>query len=283
MRTMIVVLAVTLVQIGRAHVYDAWPFDAAEASRRQAETSKALGIAERIRIPLGKDVTLDFRLIPAGKFTMGSPTTEPGHEGDEPLHAETVAEPFYMMETQLTLEAYRALVGDPPGPQAGDDPKLPARVAYRDALDKLLPALAKVTPKGWTPILPDRVRLEYASRAGVAGMNPGGDGEKSAEPYGWYRSNSGGKIHPVAQKKANAWGLFDVLGNQWHWYWAGAGNDGDRSTANHLVYGGTYNQPASGNGARLANIMVSRGPEGARFALLREGTPLPKGHPGATK
>jgi WD40 repeat protein len=276
---MLLMTPLAVAQVPAWRVYDAWPFDGAEASRRQAETAKALEIAERLRVPLGKDVTLDFRLIPAGKFTMGSPKTEPGHENDEPLHDETVAEPFYMMESQVTLEAYKALLGEPPGPQAGDDPKLPARVAYRDAVDKLLPAIAKVTPKGWTPILPDRVRLEYAARAGVAGMNPGGDGEKAAEPYAWFRSNSGGKIHPVAQKKANAWGLFDVLGNQWHWYWADAGNDGDRSTANHLVYGGTYNQPASGNGARLANIMVSRGPEGVRFALLREETSLPKGHP----
>ena len=74
-----------------------------------------------------------------------------------------------------------------------------------------------------------------------------------------------------------------MLGNQWHWYWAGPGANGDNSTGNHLVYGGTFNQPASGNGARLANIMVSKGPEGARFALLREGTPPPKGYPNTPK
>src|SRR5262249_39818473 len=159
-------------------------------------------------------------------------------------------------------------------------PKLPARVMYRDAVDKIGPALAKIAPKGWTPILVNQARLEYAARAGVAGMNPGGDGENAAEPYGWYRSNSGGKIHPVAQKKANAWGLYDVLGNQWHWLWVGPGGGyADGSKDNHLVYGGTYREPAAGNGARLANIMVSKGPEGARFALLREGTPLPKGYP----
>ena len=150
----------------------------------ETETAKDTGAPERLRITIGKDVTLEFRLIPAGKFMMGSPKEEPGHEGDEPLHEETVAEPFYLMETQLTLEAHRALLGgDPPGPQASDDLKLPARVMYRDAVDKIGPALAKVALKGWTPILVDRVRLEYAARAGVAGMNPGGDGEKAAEPY----------------------------------------------------------------------------------------------------
>jgi hypothetical protein len=70
------------------------------------------------------------------------------------------------------------------------------------------------------------------------------------------------------------------LANQWHWYWAGPGGGyADASKDDHIVHGGTFNQPASGNGARLANIMISKGPEGARFALLREGTPLPKRHP----
>ena len=224
--------------------------------------------------------TLNFRLIPAGKFEMGSPKTESGHEDDEPLHTETVAEPFYLLDTQLTIEAYRTLLHvAPPGMKADDDPKLPASVSYRDAMDVVLPAIAKVTPPGWKVIMPDRVRLEYAARAGVPTMNTGGNNEADADPYAWYQANSGNKVHPVAQKKPNAWGLYDVLGNRWHWYWAGPGGNGDASRENHLVYGGTYNTPAAGNGARLANIMVSGKSEGVRYALLLEATPLPKGHP----
>jgi formylglycine-generating enzyme required for sulfatase activity len=128
-------------------------------------------------------------------------------------------------------------------------------------------------------ILPDRGLLEYAARAGAATMNHGGNQEKDADPYVWYKGNSGNMVHPVAQKKPNAWGLYDVLGNRWHWYWAGPGANGDGSKENHLIYGGAYNTPASGNGARLANIMVSRTPEGVRFALIGKETPLPKGHP----
>lgn len=263
-------------------VYDAWPFDAAEAARRQAETARALGMADPLKLPLAdaKGPALTFRLIPAGKFNMGSPATESGHEPDEALHPEAVAEPFYMMESQLTVEAYRALLrADPPGMAADADPKLPAAVSYRDAVDKVLPAIAKLAPRGWKVILPDRVRLEYAARAGTAGMNPGGNQEKDADAYAWFQGNSGNKVHPVRQKKPNAWGLFDVLGNRWHWYWAGPGANGDASKENHLIYGGAFNTPAAGNGARLANIMVSRGLEGVRFALIGAKAPLPKNHP----
>ena len=264
-------------------VFEGWPFDATEAAKRQAETAKAIGTADPLSVALGDGkVSAKFRLMPAGKFMMGSPETEPGHEADEPLHAETVAEPFYMMETQLTLSAYRALFNaDSAETPAGADGQLPAALPYREAVDKVLPALAKAAPKGWKVILPDRARLEYAARAGVAAMNPGGNTEKDADPYVWYKGNSDNKVHPVAQKKPNAWGLYDVLGNRWHWYWAGPGpaNNGDGSKGNHLIYGGAYNTPAAGNGARLANIMVSNRPEGVRYALIRQETPLPKGHP----
>jgi hypothetical protein len=261
-----------------AAVYEGWPFEAAEAARRQVETAKALNLADPLKVPLEGGAVLTFRLIPAGRFQVGSPDSEPGHEGDERLRPETIAEPFYVMDTQLTVEQCRALIGEAAPSEA--DPKLPAALPYRDMMDRVVPALRKAAPKGWTAILPDRARLEYACRAGAPGMSPGGDGDAAAEEYAWVKSNSGNAMHPVAQKKPNAWGLYDVIGNRWHWLWAGPGGGyGDASTENHLVYGGSFHTPASGNGARLANIMISRKPEGARFALLREGTPLPKGHP----
>ena len=283
-----ILLAVLALAAARAddpawQAYEAWPFDATEAARRQAETAKAMGTPDPLKIPLGgaSGPSLTFRLIPAGTFELGSPDTEPGHEGDERLRPEKIADPYYMMETQLTVEAYRALMkADPPEATADSDPKLPAALPYRDVVDRVLPAIAKVTPKGWKVILPDRARLEFAARAGHPGMNPGGAAEADADAYAWVKSNSENKMHPVAQKKPNAWGLYDVIGNRWHWVWVGPGGGyADGSAADHLVYGGSYHTPASGNGARLANIMISKKAEGAHFALLREATALPKGHP----
>lgn len=260
--------------------YDVWPFDAKEAARRQTETSQAIKQPVVLQTRIGKaGPALKWRLIPAGKFMMGSPPTEKGHEGDERLRAETIAEPFYMMETQLTVEMYRALMQSEPS-DAGDgsDPKLPAGILFRDTVDKVLPALAKLAPHGWKVILPDHPRLEYAARAGLATMNPGGDKPEDAEPFAWTRENSDRKVHPVAQKRANAWGLHDVIGNRWHWFWRAGAGYGNDSTKDHIVYGGTYRAESGGNGARLANIMISDKPEGARFALIREESPVPKGH-----
>ena len=261
---------------------DVWPFDSAEAARRQAEASQAIGQPMVLQTPVaGKDgPVLTWRLIPAGRFLMGSPPTEPGHEGDERLHQETIAEAFYMLETQLTVEQYRALLlAEPSDAGDGSDPKMPAGILYRDVVDKVLPALARLAPAGWKVILPDHPRLEYAARAGIATMNPGGDKPEDAAPFAWSREGSGRKVHPVARRRANAWGLHDVIGNRWHWFWRAGDGYGDASTKDHIVYGGSHDSESGGNGVRLANIMISSGPEGARFALIRADAPAPKGHP----
>jgi polyhydroxybutyrate depolymerase len=259
-------------------IYFTWPFDGEEAKRRQQQTANALNVAVTLRTPLsGNDgPQLLWLLIPAGKFTMGSPESEDGHEGDERQHEETIAEPFYMMETQLTVGQYRALMNAEPAEGGSDD--LPAGIPYRDTVDKVLPALAKLAPAGWKVILPDHARLEYAARAGIATMNPGGNKPEDGLPFAWSRENSDGKVHPVKQKGGNAWSLQDVIGNRWHWFWRAGAGYGHDSPDDHIVYGGSYRSESGGNGVRLANIMISRGAEGARFALIREDTTVPKGH-----
>src|SRR6185503_6485608 len=131
-RSLLLCLLALAAQDPAGQVYDGWPFDGAEAARRQAETAKTIGAADPLRIPLGDSgVSLNFRLIPAGKFDLGSPDSEPGHEGDERLRPETISEPFYMLETQVTVEAWRALMkGAPPETPADADPKLPAAIPY---------------------------------------------------------------------------------------------------------------------------------------------------------
>ncbi len=53
-----------------------------------------------------------FVLIPAGTFTMGSPTTEAGRYDDETQHEVMLTKPFYVGVTEVTNGQYRRFKTD---------------------------------------------------------------------------------------------------------------------------------------------------------------------------
>jgi formylglycine-generating enzyme required for sulfatase activity len=60
--------------------------------------------------------------------------------------------------------------------------------------------------------LPTEAEWEYAARGGSTEARYGDLGQ-----IAWYSENSGGRTHEVAQKQANRFGLYDMLGNVWEW------------------------------------------------------------------
>lgn len=68
---------------------------------------------------------------------------------------------------------------------------------------------------GVETVLPEPYEWEYAARGGTTTDFYWGD--KNTGDYCWYEKNSGGKLHPVGQKKPNAYGLYDIIGNAWEW------------------------------------------------------------------
>jgi formylglycine-generating enzyme required for sulfatase activity len=63
--------------------------------------------------------------------------------------------------------------------------------------------------------LPTEAEWEYAARAGSQGLRPVAESE--LDHFAWFINNSGDEPHPVATREANAYGLYDMLGNVWEW------------------------------------------------------------------
>lgn len=60
--------------------------------------------------------------------------------------------------------------------------------------------------------LPTEAEWEYAARGGTTEARYG-----VLDFIAWYDANGKDQTHPVAKKEANAFGLYDTLGNVWEW------------------------------------------------------------------
>ena len=102
--------------------------------------------------------------------------------------------------------------------------------------------------------LPTEVEWEYAARGG---QNYTYSGSNNLDEVGWCEDNSGNRTHPVAQKKSNGYGLYDMSGNVWEWCW---GVD-DPKEGNYRYYrGGSYGRCDRGLGSSYGgNCEVDNG------------------------
>ena len=65
--------------------------------------------------------------------------------------------------------------------------------------------------------LPTEAEWEYAARAGSEAAYTSGADARRLGGHAWFSENAMKRTHAVAQKRANAWGLFDMHGNVSEW------------------------------------------------------------------
>ncbi len=144
--------------------------------------------------------------IPAGSFEMG------GQAADEtPRHRVTLSA-FSMGKTEVTRGQWRSIMGNIVTPYEACGDTCPIEGVSWENAKLFISRLNLKTGKQYR--LPSEAEWEYACRAGGQDAYCGSGG---TDDLGWHNGNSGGAPHPVAGKKANAWGLHDMSGNVLEW------------------------------------------------------------------
>ena len=172
---------------------------------------------------------LSLVAIRAGSFRMGSPKSEPGRSPDENQVRVRITKSFRMGRTVVTQGQWRAVMGTEPwrdyvpNNSANCDDELPATCVDWDDASKFCRMLTRVERKAGRLAasqeyrLPTEAEWEYACRAGTTTAYSFGRSAKTLGAHAWYGRNSGFRLHKVARRKSNPWGLFDMHGNVWEW------------------------------------------------------------------
>ena len=182
-----------------------------------------LDAAAANRRPISKNtIGMEMVLIPAGKFRMGTLRTEYVGNDDERAVDVTLTRAFYLGRTEVTQSQWQAVMKTTPWKgrpltREGDD--YPATYIRWNDAHEFCSKLGAKEQRQYR--LPTEAEWEYACRAGTTTLFSFGDDEASLGTYAWFKENAWDANerypHRVAQKRPNAFGLYDMHGNVWEW------------------------------------------------------------------
>jgi len=184
----------------------------------------------------GTKLSFSMQAIPAGEFLMGSKN---GKADEQPVH-KVKLDAFWMGTYELTWDLYEPFLykdyevshstgAVPANVDAVTRPTKPYLDMTFGMGKENHPALAMThynaiqyckwlyARTGVFYRLPTEAEWEYACRAGSTQEYAFGEDQASLGDYAWFKGNSGGKTHPVGQKKPNKWGIYDLYGNVGEW------------------------------------------------------------------
>lgn len=178
---------------------------------------------ETMLVPLGKNVFLEMRHLPAGDIVIGRPRPQYGPETREwpatPVH---IPKDFWMGTYEVTQKQFETTTGYNPSYFKGDD-----RPVENMTWSEILEFLGHINTqernagrlgKDEEYRLPTEPEWEYACRAGTTTEYPFGDDVAMLPWYAVYDQYDVG-TSPVGTKRPNPWGFHDMLGNVMELTW----------------------------------------------------------------
>ena len=150
-------------------------------------------------------------VLPAGSFEMGT-SDNFLLPRERPLLRVNVPS-FLIGKTEVTQGQWKAVMGSNPSrfSQCGNDCPV-EQVSWNEA-QEFAQRLSQKTGKQYR--LPSEAEWEYAARSGSNTRWSFGDNDSQLGEYAWFASNNQNRTQRVAQKRPNAFGLFDMHGNVW--------------------------------------------------------------------
>jgi formylglycine-generating enzyme required for sulfatase activity len=261
-----------------------------DGAGNSATTTRTVTVVGNRSVDLNATVAMDMIWVPAGTFTMGSPTTEAGREASkEQEHNVSLTQGFYLGKYEVTQAQYEAVIGiNPsefnatPSKWHGNPDRPVEKVSWDDAqvfLTRLNEQQAGNLPAGWSYVLPTESQWEYACRAGTTTAYSWGATITSSNANYNY-GNDANQTLIFGQYASNPWGFFDMHGNVWEWTadWFQtaypAGNPvidptGPASGSTRVLRGGSWNN--SGTYLRSAYRNSNYGPGTRGYLGFRVG------------
>ena len=162
--------------------------------------------------------------VPGGDFIIGSTADDPADPSKSPQQAQVhLSSHFWMAVTEITQSQWQQFMETNPSSNQSYRVSDGKKDTSKHPVENLTHAEAQLfvnylqrlrpLPAGWEWALPTEAQWEHACREGLSGR----EWRSITGEQAWLKTNSGGddnaSTQPVASKKPNALGIYDLMGN----------------------------------------------------------------------